>query len=369
MAMEFYMMPQRLESALRAFNYFFTAVFILEAAMKMVALGFLKYLKNRWNQLDVVIVGLSIAGIVLEKMESDLIPINPTIIRVFRVLRIARVLKLLKMAKGIRALLDTVMQALPPRWAIWDCSSSCSSSSSPPWESNCSGGSSARRTSPARVWGSTRTSRTSGWPSSHLPRCDGRQLERNHEGHASRDVRPVGGVRAQLLPLPLVAPLYFVVFVLAAQFVLVNVVVAVLMKHLEESHRAADDELEMERELLAEEQEWRREQEQAASARPHKTLIKMASLPPNFVFPFDGTDDPSVRRQSLGQRLSLDCGRPDVNIRQASPTTRARCPWPTSAPPLPRGPGRLFLRDEQNSDFYFVYRKTEESFPKKDSFH
>ena len=40
-------------------------------------------------------------------------PINPTIIRVMRVLRIARVLKLLKMAKGIRALLDTVMQALP----------------------------------------------------------------------------------------------------------------------------------------------------------------------------------------------------------------------------------------------------------------
>ena len=30
-----------------------------------------------------------------------------------RVLRIARVLKLLKMAKGIRALLNTVMQALP----------------------------------------------------------------------------------------------------------------------------------------------------------------------------------------------------------------------------------------------------------------
>ncbi|KAF8793170.1 Voltage-dependent T-type calcium channel subunit like protein [Argiope bruennichi] len=113
MAMEFYMMPKNLEYALKVFNYFFTAVFIIEACMKVVALGFLKYLKNRWNQLDIVIVGLSIAGIVLEKMESDLIPINPTIIRVFRVLRIARVLKLLKMAKGIRALLDTVMQALP----------------------------------------------------------------------------------------------------------------------------------------------------------------------------------------------------------------------------------------------------------------
>ena len=49
----------------------------------------------------------------MEEMNTGLIPINPTIIRVMRVLRIARVLKLLKMARGIRALLDTVMQALP----------------------------------------------------------------------------------------------------------------------------------------------------------------------------------------------------------------------------------------------------------------
>ena len=32
--------------------------------------------------------------------------------------------------------------------------------------------------------------------------------------------------------------MFFVVFVLVAQFVLVNVVVAVLMKHLEVTHRA-----------------------------------------------------------------------------------------------------------------------------------
>jgi voltage-dependent calcium channel T type alpha-1G len=113
MAMEYYMMPIALEYALKIFNYFFTAVFILEALMKLVALGFKLYLKDKWNQLDVFIVILSIVGIVLEEMESKIIPINPTIIRVMRVLRIARVLKLLKMAKGIRALLDTVMQALP----------------------------------------------------------------------------------------------------------------------------------------------------------------------------------------------------------------------------------------------------------------
>ena len=44
----------------------------------------------RWNQLDIAIVILSIIGIILEEMESNIIPINPTIIRVMRVLRIAR---------------------------------------------------------------------------------------------------------------------------------------------------------------------------------------------------------------------------------------------------------------------------------------
>ena len=40
--------------------------------------------------MDLAIVMLSIAGIVLEEMDTGFIPINPTIIRVMRVLRIAR---------------------------------------------------------------------------------------------------------------------------------------------------------------------------------------------------------------------------------------------------------------------------------------
>ena len=106
----------------------------------------------RWNQLDVAIVFLSIVGIALEEIEGQVFPINPTIIRVMRVLRIARVLKLLKMAKGIRALLDTVMQALPqvqttffksliifPRWETLASSSSSSSSYLPPLVWRCLG--------------------------------------------------------------------------------------------------------------------------------------------------------------------------------------------------------------------------------------
>lgn len=113
MSLEHYMMPMELVYTLKLFNFIFASVFVVEALMKAIALGLRRYLKDKWNQLDVIIVLLSILGIILEEMESTLIPINPTIIRVMRVARIARVLKLLKMAKGIRQLLDTVMQALP----------------------------------------------------------------------------------------------------------------------------------------------------------------------------------------------------------------------------------------------------------------
>ena len=66
----------------------------------------------RWNQLDVVIVFLSIIGIIFEELNSSL-PINPTIIRIMRVLRIARVLKILKAAAGIQKLLNCVSEAIP----------------------------------------------------------------------------------------------------------------------------------------------------------------------------------------------------------------------------------------------------------------
>ena len=45
------------------------------------------------------------------------------------------------------------------------------------------------------------------------------------------------------------APIYFVIFVLMAQFVLVNVVVAVLMKHLDESNKMQADDAEMDEEI------------------------------------------------------------------------------------------------------------------------
>ncbi|KAJ9580853.1 hypothetical protein L9F63_023969, partial [Diploptera punctata] len=89
-----------------------------------------------------------------------------------------------------------------------------------------------------------------------------------------------------------------------AQFVLVNVVVAVLMKHLEESHKQMEDELDMEceleRELAAEQEELLEEAEEELAVQQaiemaldqekqelqqgKKSLSKVLSLPANFTF-------------------------------------------------------------------------------------
>ncbi|XP_049285506.1 voltage-dependent T-type calcium channel subunit alpha-1G isoform X3 [Anopheles funestus] len=293
MAMEYYMMPLPLEYALKIFNYFFTAVFILEAAMKLLALGVKIYMKDRWNQLDVAIVILSIVGIVLEELETNIIPINPTIIRVMRVLRIARVLKLLKMAKGIRALLDTVMQALPQvgnlgllffllffifaalgveLFGRLECSEEV----------------------PCQGLGEHAHFANFGMAFLTLFRvATGDNWNGIMKDTLRDDCDDAADCVKNCCVSTIIAPIFFVIFVLMAQFVLVNVVVAVLMKHLEESHKQMEDELDIDTELEREfEREQEFEEEQALcmqlnddNKQVHKRpLTKVSSLPSNFTY-------------------------------------------------------------------------------------
>jgi voltage-dependent calcium channel T type alpha-1G len=68
----------------------------------------------RWNQLDILIVLLSVIGIILEEMKTNVIPINPTIIRVMRVLRIARGLYLLKIRKCLLLIVQSIKNTVKP---------------------------------------------------------------------------------------------------------------------------------------------------------------------------------------------------------------------------------------------------------------
>ncbi|CAF2777765.1 unnamed protein product [Rotaria sp. Silwood2] len=243
MSLEFYPMPSNLDKFLEYCNYVFTIVFLLEFIWKIVAFGPWRYFKDRWNQLDSFIVLLSIASIIMEKMLSGhILPINPTLIRVIRVLRIARVLKLLKIAKGVRALLDTVIQALPEvgnlgllffllffifatlgveLFGKLECSE----------EQPCSG---LDKHAHFKNFGIAlltlfRVATGDNWNSimkDTLRQDDSPNAGKNHF-------------------MTIISPIYFVIFVLLAQFVLLNIVVAVLMKKLEDSNKMIGDDAEI----------------------------------------------------------------------------------------------------------------------------
>uniref|UniRef100_A0A671VTF4 Calcium voltage-gated channel subunit alpha1 I n=1 Tax=Sparus aurata TaxID=8175 RepID=A0A671VTF4_SPAAU len=234
MSLEHYSQPQSLETALKYCNYFFTSTFVIEASLKLVAFGFRRFFKDRWNQLDLAIVLLSVMGITLEEIEINAsLPINPTIIRIMRVLRIARVLKLLKMATGMRALLDTVVQALPQvgnlgllfmlLFFIYAALG-------------------------VELFGELVCN--ADYP------CEGMSRHATFEnfGMAFLTLFQVStgdnwnGIM-KVIQFTFISPMYFVSFVLTAQFVLINVVVAVLMKHLDDSNKEAQEDAEMDAEI------------------------------------------------------------------------------------------------------------------------
>ncbi|XP_077940043.1 voltage-dependent T-type calcium channel subunit alpha-1I isoform X4 [Gasterosteus aculeatus] len=252
MSLEHYNQPRSLDLALKYCNYFFTSTFVLESVLKLIAFGFRRFFKERWNQLDLAIVLLSVMGITLEEIEiSAALPINPTIIRIMRVLRIARVLKLLKMATGMRALLDTVVQALPQvgnlgllfmlLFFIYAALGVelfgelvCNE------DYPCEGMS---RHATFENFGMAfltlfQVSTGDNW--NGIMKDTLRECPPDHGTDVDYACNP---------SLQFISPMYFVSFVLTAQFVLINVVVAVLMKHLDDSNKEAQEEAEMDAEI------------------------------------------------------------------------------------------------------------------------
>uniref|UniRef100_A0A8C3R6D6 Calcium voltage-gated channel subunit alpha1 I n=1 Tax=Cyanoderma ruficeps TaxID=181631 RepID=A0A8C3R6D6_9PASS len=216
MSLEHYNQPVSLETALKYCNYLFTTVFVFEAVLKLVAFGLRRFFKDRWNQLDLAIVLLSVMGITLEEIEINAaLPINPTIIRIMRVLRIARGERDTGQNRGV--LLHS------------PCFSVCND------ENPCEG-----------------MSRHATFENFGMAFLTLFQVSTgdNWNGIMKDTLRDCShDDRSCLSNLQFISPLYFVSFVLTAQFVLINVVVAVLMKHLDDSNKEAQEDAEMDAEL------------------------------------------------------------------------------------------------------------------------
>uniref|UniRef100_A0A803V4Y8 Calcium voltage-gated channel subunit alpha1 I n=1 Tax=Ficedula albicollis TaxID=59894 RepID=A0A803V4Y8_FICAL len=212
MSLEHYNQPVSLETALKYCNYLFTTVFVFEAVLKLVAFGLRRFFKDRWNQLDLAIVLLSVMGITLEEIEINAaLPINPTIIRIMRVLRIAR---------GER---DAGQMLHSPCFSVCNDENPCE--------------------------GMSRHATFENFGMAFLTLFQVSTGD-NWNGIMKDTLRDCShDDRSCLSNLQFISPLYFVSFVLTAQFVLINVVVAVLMKHLDDSNKEAQEDAEMDAEL------------------------------------------------------------------------------------------------------------------------
>uniref|UniRef100_A0A8C7LFR1 Ion transport domain-containing protein n=1 Tax=Oncorhynchus kisutch TaxID=8019 RepID=A0A8C7LFR1_ONCKI len=223
MSLEHYSQPRSLDLVLKYCNYFFTSTFVLETLLKLTAFGFRRFFKDRWNQLDLAIVLL--------------------------VLRIARVLKLLKMAKGMRALLDTVVQALPQvgnlgllfmlLFFIYAALGV-----------ELFGELVCNEDYPCEGMSRHATFENFGMAFLTLFQVSTGDNWNGIMKDTLRECPPDYGPDYSCNPsLQFISPMYFVSFVLTAQFVLINVVVAVLMKHLDDSNKEAKEEAEMDAEI------------------------------------------------------------------------------------------------------------------------
>ncbi|XP_068916804.1 sodium channel protein para-like isoform X5 [Tenebrio molitor] len=87
MALDHHAMDEDLEKALKSGNYFFTATFMIEATMKLIAMSPKYYFQEGWNIFDFIIVALSLLELGLEGVQGL------SVLRSFRLLRVFKLAK------------------------------------------------------------------------------------------------------------------------------------------------------------------------------------------------------------------------------------------------------------------------------------
>lgn len=108
MACEYHGMPADLARALELANYVLTGLFGLELLLKLAGLGVARYVADRFNIFDAVVVAVSLVEIVLAQSAVQ----TPGKLSVLRTFRLMRVFKLARSWTGLQLVLQTVLDSL-----------------------------------------------------------------------------------------------------------------------------------------------------------------------------------------------------------------------------------------------------------------
>ncbi|KAI8464917.1 MAG: Ion transport protein-domain-containing protein [Monoraphidium minutum] len=117
MATTHYGMPDKMVTTVEFINYAFTCVFITEAIIKVVGLGWANYWKVGWNRFDLLLVASSLADMLVSLIGGANVSALK-IQKVMRLLRLARVVKLVRGMKGVRSLFGTLIVSMPAFWNV-----------------------------------------------------------------------------------------------------------------------------------------------------------------------------------------------------------------------------------------------------------
>jgi len=111
MSISWYGSPGSLESSLEYVNYVFTAIFTIEAIIKLRAFGPKDYFSKGWNIFDFTIVLISYITLIIGlTTDSGFGPKQATVARAFR---IGRIFRLITKAKFLRVIFNTIIITLP----------------------------------------------------------------------------------------------------------------------------------------------------------------------------------------------------------------------------------------------------------------
>lgn len=107
MATEHHNQPKWYVGTLLYLNVVFTVGYGAEMGLKIGASSVKAYFSSWWNRVDALIVLTSATGCIIDFLDASL-PVSPSAINVFKIFRILRILKLAKAAPGLASLILTV---------------------------------------------------------------------------------------------------------------------------------------------------------------------------------------------------------------------------------------------------------------------
>lgn len=122
LAFEYYTMPAAFADFMAVCNVVFTVIFVVEAALKVYALGGSQYWLHGWNRFDLAIATVAVVELLLQIVEVSagtefvkVFRLGRVVARMLKIARVGRAVRIAESIHGVKVLFATVSKSIPVR--------------------------------------------------------------------------------------------------------------------------------------------------------------------------------------------------------------------------------------------------------------